>query len=50
MFVYLSCGHERSVWDIGGIRDMAFGNPRWWMRCPRCGGLTWDTVVNRDAV
>jgi hypothetical protein len=44
------CGHERSVWDIGGIRYKAVGSPRWWMRCPRCGRRTWHTVVKRDAV
>jgi hypothetical protein len=38
------CGQEQSVWDVGGIRWKALGNPRRMLRCPRCGKLTWHTV------
>lgn len=38
------CGHERSVWDIGGIRWKAVGNPWWLMRCPQCGKRSWHQV------
>jgi phage terminase large subunit GpA-like protein len=49
LIVCPSCGHERSVWDIGGIRYKAAGNPRWYMRCPQCGQRSWHKVVKRDA-
>jgi ribosomal protein S27E len=38
------CGHERSVWDLGGIRWRASGSPRWRIKCSRCGGKRWHTV------
>jgi hypothetical protein len=31
-----SCGHEFSVWDAGGIRYRARGNPTRLVRCPMC--------------
>ena len=41
------CGHERSIWDIGGIRYKAAGNPRTRtrMRCPKCGKTGWHKVI-----
>jgi ribosomal protein S27E len=39
-----SCGHERSIWDLGGIRYKAAGNPRIRVRCPRCGNAGWNKV------
>ena len=41
------CGHARSVWDVGGIRWKAAGNPRQLLKCPRCGKWTWH-VVSRN--
>jgi hypothetical protein len=38
------CGHARSIWDLGGIRWKATGNPRKLIRCPECGQSTWHTV------
>ena len=38
------CGHERSFWEIGGVRWKAYGNSRLWMRCPRCGKRSWHTT------
>ena len=35
------CGHTRSIWDIGGIRWKAAGEPRKLLRCPACGKLRW---------
>lgn len=35
-----TCGTERSVWDIGGIRWKAAGNPVRRMLCDKCGLLT----------
>jgi hypothetical protein len=43
------CGHEVSVWDAGGVRYKASGNPRRRALCPRCGERTWHTVVKKDA-
>jgi hypothetical protein len=39
------CGHERSIWEIGGIRYKAAGNPRTRMRCPQCGKAGWHKVA-----
>jgi len=38
------CGAERSVWDAGGIRFAASGNPRRLMKCAACGERTWHKV------
>ena len=38
------CGHDRSIWDLGGIRYKAAGNPRKLMKCPACGKRCWHTV------
>ncbi len=43
-----NCGFERSVWDMGGIRWKATGNPRWRMRCPNCGEMGWHTVYKKQ--
>lgn len=44
-----TCGHEQSVWALGGIRWKAAGNPRRLMRCPACRQTTWHTVYRRRA-
>jgi ribosomal protein S27AE len=31
------CGHETSVWEAGGVRYKAAGNPVRRHHCPRCG-------------
>lgn len=40
------CGHERSIWEIGGIRYKTAGNPRTAtrLRCPSCGKAGWHRV------
>jgi hypothetical protein len=43
------CGHERSIWDLGGIRWKAVGNPRRWMRCPQCGKTSWHVVQRKTS-
>jgi hypothetical protein len=43
------CGHERSVWEAGGIRYGASGNPRLRVRCPECGRQTWHRVYRKEA-
>ena len=41
------CGFARSVWDLGGIRYKAVGNPHWFRKCPHCGHRSWHKV-SRD--
>lgn len=41
------CGHEVSVWEAGGIRYKARGNPRKLRTCPQCGQRTWHRVIRR---
>jgi hypothetical protein len=40
------CGREISVWDAGGIRYKAAGNPKRRFPCPHCGP-TWHTVYKK---
>ncbi len=42
------CGHERSIWEVGGIRYKAAGNPRRLARCPACNRRTWHEVYRQD--
>jgi hypothetical protein len=49
-WIYIcSCGHTCSVWDMGGIRGKAAGNPRRRLKCPGWSQWTWH-VVSRRAV
>lgn len=43
--VRCSCGFERSVWEVGGIRWKATGTARQYLSCPRCGQRSWHTVT-----
>lgn len=43
------CGYEQSIWDLGGIRWKATGNPKRLMRCTQCGNTTWHTIYRRPA-
>lgn len=42
------CGHERSVWETGGVRYKAAGNSRQLRRCPQCGKRAWHIVYRRE--
>jgi hypothetical protein len=42
-----SCGFERSIWEMGGIRWKASGSKRVWARCPSCGRRGWQIVERR---
>jgi hypothetical protein len=46
-----TCGFERSLWELGGIRWKASRTQRTatWGRCPNCGNLGWHRVIWRDA-
>ena len=47
--VVCACGHDRSIWDLGGIRYKAAGNPRKLMKCLACGKRTWHSVFKQPA-
>ncbi len=38
------CGYEESVWDHGGVRWKATGQPRRKLNCPACGERTWQVT------
>jgi hypothetical protein len=33
------CGKTSSVWEIGGVRYKAYGNPTSLVKCPGCGKI-----------
>jgi hypothetical protein len=39
-----SCGFARSIWDMGGIRWGAAGQPSRYLSCPQCGQSCWQAV------
>lgn len=43
-----SCGFERSIWDLGGIRWKYTGRSWTWDRCPNCGKRGWHTIYRRE--
>jgi hypothetical protein len=43
-----SCGFERSIWELGGIRWQATGKSWTWGRCPNCGTLGVHTISRRE--
>lgn len=44
------CGHETTVWEMGGIRFKAAGNPRRVGMCAACGRTFWGQVYLRSQV
>jgi hypothetical protein len=42
-----TCGYEASIWDRGGIRWKAAGEPRRRLVCPHCGQTTWHTIYRK---
>ena len=43
-----SCGFERSIWDLGGIRWNAKGSKWTWGRCSSCGKFGFHKIYRRD--
>lgn len=43
--VRCECGYQTTIWDAGGIRWKAAGQPRRFMQCPNCGTKRWMTVT-----
>jgi hypothetical protein len=35
-----TCGHASNIWDLGGMRWKAAGNPTRALRCPTCARMT----------
>lgn len=42
-----NCSHERSVWELGGIRYKAQGSPRLYRACPNCGQRNWHALYKK---
>ena len=42
-----NCKYEQSVWEIGGVRWKAAGNPRIFRSCLNCGKTTWQMVYRK---
>jgi hypothetical protein len=47
--VVCPCGHERSIWDIGGIRygGRSTGK-RTLIKCPKCGKHRWHRFYRKS--
>lgn len=43
------CKAERSIWEAGGIRYKAAGNPRKMLRCASCSQTTWHRIYRPGA-
>jgi hypothetical protein len=43
-----NCKFEKSVWDYGGIRWKAAGNPRVYRFCANCNQKNWHLVYKKS--
>ena len=43
-----SCGHERSIWELGGVRYRARGRPKTLIRCRNCGRIRWADIYRKE--
>jgi hypothetical protein len=43
------CGHKRDIWDSGGVRYKAAGEPRCLGHCPACRKNTWHKIRKKTA-
>lgn len=43
------CSFEKSVWDAGGIRWKASGNPSRKLTCPNCQKFGWHKVYRKES-
>ena len=44
-----SCGFARSLWELGGVRWKAAGEPRWFKSCPQCRQRSWHKLSRQHA-
>jgi hypothetical protein len=42
-----ACSHERSIWEMGGVRYKAAGNPRVYRLCPNCNQRNWHSIYKK---
>jgi hypothetical protein len=42
-----ACGHERSIWELGGIRWKAAGTPSRLLHCPACSRVAGHKIHRR---
>ena len=43
------CGEESSIWDVGGIRYKASGNPKIRLKCPHCQKTAMQKLYKAEA-
>ncbi len=41
------CKYEKSIWEMGGVRWKAAGNPKKYRMCAICGERNWHTVYKK---
>ena len=44
-----NCKYERSIWDMGGIRSVAAGNPKTYKLCSNCKQLNWHNIYRKES-
>ncbi len=44
-----SCKESTSIWDLGGIRYKAKGNPKIGVKCPKCGVKGMSPLTKAEA-
>ena len=44
------CGHKRDIWDYGGVRYKATGEPLRLLRCPACGRMSMHRVRKKTEI
>lgn len=47
-FVCSSCTAKSNIWEIGGIRYKAKGEPRISVKCPKCGKVAVEKLVKLE--
>jgi hypothetical protein len=47
-FECAKCDHRQSVWDAGGVRWKARGNPKSYRRCVACGKSGWQRLSRSE--
>jgi len=45
-----TCGNEFSIWDIGGIRYKAKGNPAKYVKCNQCQKKAWMKLIYKQTI
>ena len=47
-FTCKNCSTWSSIWEIGGIRYKAKGNPRMRIKCPECGVKAMQKITKKE--